>query len=538
MGLLAKMARISALNRPAEGAGLPGRRLAPAALIVSVAFVASRLLGVVRNIVIADVFGNSRQIEAYFAAFRIPDALFTLVSGGVLASAFVPVFAGLLQLGDEEEAWEVANTVFTALCIALIGLGVIAFVFAGQIMDVLVQGYTPQERSLTIELTRIMLLQPIFLGAAALITAILQTYHRFAITGAAPLLYTLPVILGAIFFGSSHGVAVLAWAVVIGAAAQLAIQLPALREHATLHLRLSWASAGAREVMRLIGPRILGLAAFQAMLFITLYLAAGLPVGMVGAINYSWPLIWFPVTALGTAAATAIFPTLSRMGAAENVDALKVTVNRSLRLVVFLALPAAAGLGVLRRPVIGLLYAHGRWTNHATEQTALALLFFALAVPALASIEVMPRVFYALKDTITPVRIAVVAVAVDAVLSVVLVHLLAPSVGQGGLALATAIASTLQALWLIVVLDERLGGVGRRALLFMLRDAAIATAVMALALYVTLYPLQHSVGLRGWGALITLCVEVPLGAAAYAAGAWLLGAPELERVRSIIPGLK
>lgn len=516
-------------------------RLAGAALLLSVSFILSRVLGLLRTSVIAAIFGNSTAVQAYVAAFRIPDAMFMLVSGGALASAFVPMFAGLLEQGEEEEAWKTASTVLNTVTLALAALAAVAWVFAPQIMDLLVQGYSPGERSLTVDLTRIMLLQPIFLGAAAIITSILQTYNRFVLTALAPLLYNLCVIGGALIFGPSRGVGALAWAVVAGALAQVLVQVPGLWGEATRRYRLTvdWSSRNAREVLRLFGPRIIGLAAFQAMLFITLYLAAGLPRGMVGAINYAWILMYSPVGALGTAAATAIFPTLSRMSEVDNLPAVRRTVNRSLRLILFLSLPASMGLLVLRRPIVNLLLNHGtQWMFMDTEQTAFALLFFSLALTPLAAIEVLARVFYAVRDTVTPVRIAVVAVGLDAALSIVLVHVLPRTSGQGGLALATAVANALQAVWLAIALDERLPRIGLRSLVLTLRDAGIASLVMGMLLYVVLDPLTAVFPQHGFGVLITVLVEVPLGVATFGVSAYLLGAPELMEVRDLLPGQK
>ena len=508
-------------------------RLANAALLLSASLLLSRLLGVARMVVIADVFGNSRPIEAYFAAFRIPDTMFMLVSGGALASAFVPVFAGLLE-GGEREAWRVASSVLNTVAISLAVLAALSFVLAPQIMGVLVAGYTPAERGLTVDLTRIMLLQPIFLGAAAVVSSVLQTYNRFALTALAPLVYNLAVVCGALL-GHSTGVGGLAWSVVIGALAQLLIQFPGLRGEISRYYRarIDWGSPQAREIIRLFVPRVVGLAAFQAMLFITLFLAAGLPRGSVAAINYSWLLISFPVGALGTAAATAIFPTLSRLGATDDLHAIARTVNRSLRPVIFLSVPSAVGLIVLRRPIINLLYNHGDWTQRATEQTAFALLFYALALAPLAAIEVFPRVFYALKDTVRPVRIALVTVGLDGALSILFVHLLPRTSGQGGLALATAVATAVQALWLLSALDRRLGGLGRRSLALTLRDAVAASTVMGLVCYLVLDPLTAVLPQHGLGALATVAVEISLGGATFTWIGYVLGAPELEQVRSM-----
>jgi putative peptidoglycan lipid II flippase len=343
------------------------------------------------------------------------------------------------------------------------------------------------------------------------------------------LLYNLAVIVGALL-GHRFGVTALAWAVVVGAVGQLVIQAPGIWKESLAKLRPSvdWSSAASREVLRLFGPRIVGLAAFQAMLFITLFLAARLPSHMVNAINYSWPVVQFPVGALGIAAGTAIFPTLARLSTAEDRDAVRRTVNRSLRLVLFLALPATVGLVVLRRPVVNLLYAHGpHWQVQATEDTAFALLFYALALAPLASIEILARVFYAMRDTKTPVRIAVVAVGLDAALSIVLVAFLPGRSGQGGLALATAIATTIQVAWLTRAANRSLGGIGMRTLTGTVRDSALASLAMGSILYVLLPPLTALVPQHGFGALLTLVVEVPLGAAVFVYASYLLGAPEL-----------
>jgi putative peptidoglycan lipid II flippase len=277
-----------------------------------------------------------------------------------------------------------------------------------------------------------------------------------------------------------------------------------------------------------------GLAAFQAMLLITLFLASRLPPGSVGAINYSWPLIMLPVGALGTAAATAIFPTLSRFGAVEDISAVRVTLARSLRLVLFLALPASIGLIVLRRPIVNLLYNHGAWTFHDTEQTAFALLFYAMAIGPLSIIEVLARVFYAMKDTMTPVRIAIVAVAIDAALSIFFVAVFPHASGQGGLALATAIASSIQVIWLTSSLNGRLGGIGLHGLLLTFRDAGVASLVMGMLLYITLDPVTAVFGQRGVGVFFTVGIELCLGAGAFFAVTHALDAPELWQARRIV----
>jgi putative peptidoglycan lipid II flippase len=510
-------------------------RVANAAILLSASLVLSRLLGVVRNSLIADVFGDTRHIEAYFAAFRIPDTMFTLVSGGALASAFIPVFAGMLTAKRERQAWVVASSVFNMVAIALAVLALAAFILAGPIMSFFVGGFTPAERSQTVDLTRIMLLQPIFLGAAAVLAAALQSYQRWLLTAIAPLVYNIVIVIGALL-GHVYGVTGLAWSVVLAALAQLLIQVPGLWDKARTRyfLTVERQSPGVREVLHLFAPRVVGLAAFQAMLFVTLFLASRLEAGDVGAITYSYLLVAFPVGALGSAAGTALLPRLSQLAAARDHNAIRRHVNESMRLVLFLALPAAVGLIVLRRPIINLLYGHGAWTHRDTELTAYALIFYSLAVAALATIEILPRVFYAMRDTRTPVRIAVTAVVVDTILSIVFVRIFPRASGQGGLALATAVATTLQAIWLVRALERELGGIGRHSILGAMRDATMAALGMGVVLYVLLDPLTAVLPQHGFGVFVTVVVEVALGAGIFGAVSYLLGAPELWTVAALV----
>jgi putative peptidoglycan lipid II flippase len=532
------MARFFAVRAPTMADDDPPQRtgrLAHAALLLSISLVLSRLLGVLRNALIADVFGNGPSINAYFAAFRIPDTMFTLVSGGALASAFIPVFSGLLVQQRERQAWVVASSVFNAVAIVLAGVALIAFVLAGPIMSFFVGGFTPPQRAEAVDLTRIMLLQPIFLGTAAVVSATLQSYSRWLLTAIAPLIYNIVVVIGAAF-GHVYGVTGLAWSVVLAAVAQLLIQIPGMWDkiQSRYFFHVDRGAPGVRAVMQLFAPRVVGLAAFQAMLFVTLFLASRLPSGAVGAITYSYLLVAFPVGALGSAAGTALLPKLSELAASRDYETIRRHVNETMRLVLFLALPAAVGLIVLRRPIINLVYGHGAWTYQDTEQTAYALIFYALAIAALATIEVLPRVFYAMHDTRTPVRIAVIAVLVDTILSIVFVGIFPRSSGQGGLALATAVATTLQVVWLAVALERALGTIGRRSIVGALRDAVIAALSMGLVLYVVLDWLTAALPQRGITDFIIVAVEVSLGVAVFAGISYVLGAPELWAVARLV----
>jgi putative peptidoglycan lipid II flippase len=528
--------------------------MAPQGLITATALVAgslltSRVLGLLRNSIFAALFGTGADFKAYNAAFRVPDLLFTLIAGGALASAFIPVFAGLLERNEEEQAWRIANTVLNTLLVVMIGVALVAFLLAPQITDVLVSGFTPQLKAETADLTRIMLVQPILLGIGGLFAAMQNSYQRFVLPAVGPLVYNLAIILGAVIFAPHFGVYAAAWAVVVGALLMFEIQIWGVAvESRYFRFSINWRLPEAREVLRLLGPRLIGLSAFQVMLLVTTYLASsfqfpGQPPGLTDAgfnsITYAWALIMFPVGAIGSAVGTAIFPTLSRQSAAAQTERLEWTIRTSLRAIVFLALPATVGLILLRRPIITLLYDYGKWSQASTDATAFALMFYALAIVPLSSIEIIARAFYAMKNTLTPVLIAVVAMMLDAVLSILFIRFFSRPTGQGGLALATAAATWVQLILLTRALHGSLGGIANRDLRKALTAIAIATLVMGVAVFVTL----RLVGLLGLGghavrAFIEVAVSIGIGLAVYIVMARMLRLPEVERLESMLSRAK
>jgi putative peptidoglycan lipid II flippase len=518
------------------------RGLISAAAIVGVSLLASRVLGLIRTTVFATLFGTSPDMAAYSAAFRVPDLLYTLISGGALASAFIPVFAGLLEQQREEEAWRVANTVLNTLFVVMSVAAALAFLLAPQLIDQLVPNFTRPEKAETVDLTRIMLVQPVLLGVGGVFAAMQQSYSRFLLPAVGPLLYNLAIIIGTVLFGRHAGVYAAAWSVTIGAFLWFQVQLPGVaRESRYYHLEVNWRLPGVREVLRLLGPRVVGLAAFQVMLLITTYLASGFSSDSFNAITYSWALVVLPVNAFGSSVATAVFPLISRQSVAAQASALGQTVRESLRAVLFLTLPSTAGLIILRRPIIDLLYDHGSWTVHSTEATAFALAFYAGGLVPMALIEVMPRVFYAMKDTRTPVMIAVVTVLLDAGLSVALVHVFPHDEGQGALGLATAIAAWIQGIWLFHALHRRLPTIINAAFWRAVNAMALAMLVMAVAVFFAQRAMEYilsststSASTSTPGALAEVVITVGTGVIVYLSVARLLGLPEVQRVASLL----
>lgn len=507
-----------------------------AAVLVAASLIASRVLGLLRVSIFAALFGTSSSMAAYNAAFRVPDLLFTIIAGGALSSAFIPVFAGLLERNRDSDAWRVANTVLNSLFLALIGFALLALVLAPEITRVLVPGFGPREQAETANLTRIMLIQPVLLGMGGLFAAMQNSYQRFLLPAVAPVLYNLAIVVGALVFGPRFGVYAAAWAVVAGALIMFEIQIWGVAgELWRYRPTIDWRLSETREVLGLLAPRLVGLSAFQFMLLVTTFLASGLTSAGFNAITYAWVLIMFPVGAVGSSVGTAVFPTLARQSAGLQTQAVARTLQDSVRGILFLALPATVGLIILRRPIIGLLFAHGQWTAASTDATAFALAFYALAVVPLTLIEVVARGFYALRNTRTPVLIAVFATLVDIVLSIILIRMFSKSRGQGGLALATAVAVWLQIWLLIRALRRQLPEFGGRGLAVGAGAIMAATAVMGGVLYLCLILLDTvAPGESTLDSGVKVVAGVSVAVGVYLVAAAGLHIEEVHRVRSIV----
>lgn len=459
-------------------------RLARFAAVTALAFVVSRVLGLVRDQVIAARFGAGTELSAYHLAFQIPDTLFILISGGALSTAFIPVFSELLGKGEEDEAWRMASGTLAFLCGTMLCLLVLAWIFAPQLVGSGLAGRaTPRVQARATELMRILLLSPLLLTAGSIFTSILQTRDRFTLPAFAPVAYNLGIIGGAVLLAPRMGMDGVAVGVVVGACLFGLLQLgPVIR----LGLRRpnGWPLRDPHVVrtLRLLVPRIVGQSATQLSTLFTFYLAGGLEdEGAVGAYRLAFTLFVLPVGLFATSVGTVAFPALSRE--AQDHDAREFTylLRRAMRGILFFVLPAGVGLAVLRLPITSLIYERGAFTPQDTRLTAYALLFFCLGMWAYALLDIVPRAFYALQDTRTPLLIALGVVVLDVALSLALVGPL----GLGGLAFAFSAATGAQVVLLLGALRRKVGHVlDRESVMFFLK-ALGATALMLGVLLLT-----------------------------------------------------
>lgn len=519
---------------PPDAAPSTGRVLAQASLILTVAALASRLLGWVRLLVIGSQFGTGRELDAYFAAFRIPDAIFQLVVAGALSAALIPVFSGYRARAQEREAWRLASSVINLVVIALAVLSLLMAIFAPVVVPVVAPGFDAPTTELTVRMTRVMLLSPVLIGIGAVISGILNSYERFAVPALAPLAYNLCIIAAAIFLAPLMGVEGLAVGVAVGSLAHLAIQLPELGKVGQRYdLTIGLSHPGVRKVAWLMGPRMLGLAAGQINFIVSTVLASGLPEGSITALNYAFQLSQLPVGVLGVSVAVALFPTLSRDAALGRLPEIRRAVSGSLRVLIFLAAPLTAALIVLAEPITSVFFQYGLFGQRSAERTASVLTFFAIGLVGHIVIHVLNRSFYAMQDTRTPVTWAVIGVAVNVPLMLWLVG----PMGVEGLALALSLTTLLEVGGLLFWLRRRIDSFEERSVMRSAARSAVAAAAAALLMLggVTLArdwapalldnPLSRLLALGGLTAA---------GGAIYLLVASALGAPEIAQMRSLL----
>lgn len=514
--------------------GSAQRQIARAAGTVMAAFVLSNLTGLARQMLISRAFGTSADLDAFYVAQRLPDILFNLAAGGALASAFIPTFTDWLTRDDEPGAWRLASGVLNLVLLALTATSLVAALLAPAIVrGVLAPGFSPQQQALTASLLRIQLIGAVIFGVSGLLMGVLNAYQRFLLPALAPTFYWLGMIFSLLAWVPRWGVHGLAWGYVLGAGLHLAVQLPELirlaarRRAARYWPELGLGNPAVREVGRLMGPRLLGVAAVQLNFLVTVSLASFMTGGSVAALSYAWQIFTMPQVIIAQGIAIAALPTFSALVARGQLDAMRASLADTLRGILFLALPATLGLLLLRAPIIAMLFEGRQFGAQSTALVSWALAFYTLGLASHSVVEIVSRAYYALKDTRTPVLVGAAAMLLNIGLSLALAPLFG-SLGwapHGGLALANTLATTIEMAALLWWMRGRLRGLGLRRVWPGVWRTALATAAMTAAL---LPWLGATAGRSPW--LVGLG-GVALGGAVFAAAAVALRVPELRLLR-------
>jgi len=420
-------------------------------VILGAAFLASRLLGWVRLAVIGATFGASPELDAWFAAFRIPDAIFQLVAAGALSSALVPMATSLLAGGEVPRAWRLVSSIANLILVTLLALALGAAIWAPELLRAITPGFDAARLEQAVGLTRLMLAAPILLALGAVATSTLNSLGLFAASALAPIAYNLGIIAGAVFLAPSLGVTGLALGVVLGSAGHVAIQLPQLRRRLRYSPTIELRDPAVRQTIGLLVPRAIGLGAVQAVFLVNTMLASRLGEGAISIYAIAFLILQIPIGVIGVPLGVALLPSMAREVAVGSPARFADLVARALRLILFVLLPLGGVMAVLRVPIVALLVGYGRFDQLAVDRAADTLLFFLVALAPEAMIAVLARAFYAGKDTLTPVLAALASVVLD----VVLAFLLVAPLGLGGLALAIGLGSCLEVGLLLVLLGRR-----------------------------------------------------------------------------------
>jgi putative peptidoglycan lipid II flippase len=543
---------------PAQDTSMIQRvKVARASSIIGGAFLISSILGLLQTFLFTYIFGRGAAGESYLQAYLIPNLIFTVIAGGALSSAFIPVFTSYaVKEQDEKTAWHIASSALNLSVLSMISLSIIAFFLA----PLLVPLYTrTEEIPLTITLTRIMLIQAIVLGSGVIVGAVLNTKQNFTYTALGTVLYNVGLNLGLLpgFFMTFHAqgvpssttaVYIATWGVVLGALLQVGVQIPGLfKVNMRYTFAFDWRHPGVITIARQMVPRIINAIMLSFSTAVDRFFLSWLSSGLINAYLQSFSILLLPVSLFGSSVSTAAFPTLASYAARERFERVRSIIMETLRGILFLTIPSAVGLAVLSFPITQGLLEHGNFDLTATRFASITLFFFSLGLPSLAAVEILTRSFYALQDSRTPVTISVIQFIVKIALNIILINVAIFGIqwGLGALALSTSIASTFEAFVLFLLLSRRIGSFDLQDFTAFLWRAFMASGAMGVVLFVLQFLLNHMIDTTSMQklfipgilkALTKVFIELGIGSAIFLIVARLLKMEEMNTglVRRVI----
>ncbi|MCA6070665.1 MAG: murein biosynthesis integral membrane protein MurJ [Endomicrobium sp.] len=483
----------------------------------------SRILGYIRDMLVANLFGTGMFADAFYAAFRIPNLFRRMFGEGSFSTAFIPVLSEYLHKKEKSEVQNFLSITFTILLLILVVISVLGMFFSPILAKIVAGGFSndPEKMQLTIELARLMFPFILFMCLAAFLLAVLNTLHSFFLPAFAPsslsfseIFYMLAIAPVIVPGNQIKGLAV---SVIIGGALHFFIQYPKLKSLGWhLKFKLDLKHPGVRKIFFLMIPSIIGLSVDQINALVDSRCASSLGQGPVSALYYSNRLMQMPLAIFGLALVSVSLPVMSKAFAQKDMTTLKNSLNYSVRLTVFTLLPAAGGLMVIGLPIVKLLFEHGKFSSSGSIMTNNALFYYSLGLPAYALSKIFANAFYSFQDTKTPVRVAIVAMILHVILCIALMY----PMSVGGLALATAVSSYFNFILLAVYLKKRIGKLGIKQILFSSLKSLMAAVVT---------------GITAWNVCKiseNLFVSVPtaiiLGLIAFVAVSYILKSEELK----------
>ena len=508
------------------------KQIARAAGIIAVTALISRLLGFVRDWFIYTRFGESYITDAFNAAFSVPDFIYMLLVGGALSSAFIPVFSSYLATDREEDAWKMASVVFNYTMLALVFLIILAFIYADPLVYLLAPKLPPYYLHMAVFYTRLMFIQCFFMALNGLALGVLNSYNHFTTPAVGGIIYNLGIIVVGVAFMDKIGMTAFAYGVVAGAILNFFVQVPALiRTGMKYYPSLNFHNEGFHQVAILTIPVLVGLSVTQFNLFISQNLASGLAEGSITALKIAQRIMQLPLGIFAMSIAMAVFPTMTAQAVRGEYTDFKHTLSLGLRGIFFVTIPSTIGLIAIGEPTIRLMFEWKSFTSENTLATASALIYYSLGLFAYSALQVLNRVYYALKDTKTPVIVGIITIALNILLSFILIQPL----GHLGLALAYSLAGIFNMLLLLLILKLRLGDIEGRRILSSLGLSLLISTFMYFLLVATVRLLQNILTFSPRvDELIAVLSAVILGVLFYAAGSLVLGMEEAIMVKDIL----
>lgn len=490
--------------------------------MITLAGIASRVLGLIRDRFLASTFGAGDTLDVYYAAFRVPDLIYNLLILGALSAAFIPVFTGLISREKEKEAWDLANDLMNIAIILIVAFSLIFAIFAPFLMKLITPGFPPEKIDMAVIFTRIMFLSPLFLGISGIFGGILTSFKRFLIYSIAPIFYNLGIIAGVLFFVKFMGPIGLAWGVVLGAFLHMLIQYPAAK-----HLGFDYRAVFGRifknhhlrKVTALMIPRVMGIAVNQMNLFIITIFASFLSAGSLSILNFAQNLQSVPLGLFGVSFAIAVFPVLSALAAKNEKEEFVKSFSRTFRQILFFVIPLSVILLVLRAQFVRVILGAGKFDWEDTILTFQCLGIFSLSLFAQSTIPLLARAFYALHDTKTPFFIALFAEAV----SIVSVLLLINKFHVLGLAIAFSLASVVQMVFLLYVLRTRFETLDDKNIISSVGKIALASFAAGIGIQIAKHLTAAFVDLdRFFGIFAQLSISAIIGILIFVAASYFL----------------
>ncbi len=524
--------------------------IARSAGVVSAAVLMSRVTGLVRESVMAALFGASWAYDAFVLGFRIPNLMRDLFAEGGLSAAFVPIFTRYLTTKSREETLRLYNLVATAIIMIVGVLCALGVAFSPQLVDLFAHGFrqVPGKYELAVRLSRIMFPFLLLVALAAQSMGVLNACRKFGIPALSSVMFNVGSVICGLIIGFILGphlgiqpIYGMAWGVVVGGALQVGFQVPSLLKAGfAFRPAIDFRHPGLREVLALMGPALLGSASTQINILVNTNFASGLrdAAGMVmngpvSWLNYAYRFNQFPLGVFGVAIAAATLPEIARSAAREDLREFRDTLTRSLSMVMVLTIPSSAGLAVLGSSIVGAVYQYHKFTAFDTHETALALACYAAGLAGYASLKVLVPAFYALKDARTPMLVSLFSVVVNFVAASYLVR---TPLRHAGLALATSSVSVASFLLLLVVLRRKIGSINGDQMFRIFWKTSVASGVMASLCYTSSGLIHQWLGTTHRAAFVDLAVSIPLGASVYFALCRLMLIPGTDRLMQMVVG--